>query len=453
MKQPNQILTRRRFLAGTSTAGAVAYLAANARGADSTPPSTRSPRSATPPGSTRSSQIPSWPIHDEADASAAADVVRSGKWGRLAGRKTLEFEESLRVKAGAGYCLATSTGTTALLTSLGVLGVGPGDEVILPTYTWVACFNVITVNYALPVFVEPDIETFQIDATKIDSAITAATKVILPVHLGGSPADIDAVMAISRRRGIPVLEDACQSPLAEWKGRVVGNFGIAGCISFQASKNLTAGEGGAIITNDEEFYIKCFNYHNQGNVRAGARQVAPLGRGANFRMTELQAGLLLSQLRRFEEQQAARGQNAAYLSSLLSQIPGIAPARIRKECTRHAWHLYMFHYDQSQFAGLTRAKFMRALSADGVDAGPGYAQLNKTPHVRAIASNPHYLRIYGKSGMAAWEERNQTPITDRLCSEGVWLGQRTLLGGRSEMERIAEAIRKIRSRASEIAKV
>lgn len=449
MKKSNQILTRRRFLERASTVGAIACLSANLKGADATPAANRQPRSAT----MGSSRTPSWPIHDEADAAAVADVVKSGKWGRLAGKKTLEFEENFRLKAKAGYSLATSSGTTALLTSLGVLGVGPGDEVILPSYTWVACFNVITANYALPVFVEPDIETCQIDTKKIGVAITAATKVIMPVHLGGAPADIEAVMAIAKKSGIPVLEDACQSPFAEWNGRVVGNFGIAGCISFQASKNLTAGEGGTIITNDEEFYVKCFNFHNQGNARVTGKQVPPIGRAANLRLTELQAGLLLSQLRRFEDQQRVRRENADYLSSLLSQIPGITPARVSKECTRHAWHLYILRYDQNQFSGLSRAKFFRALSAEGVGAGPGYNQLNKSPHVRAIASNPHYLRIYGKRGMAAWEERNQnTPITDKLCNEGVWLSQNSLLGSRSDMERIAEAIRKIKARSSELAK-
>jgi dTDP-4-amino-4,6-dideoxygalactose transaminase len=321
------------------------------------------------------------------------------------------------------------------LTTLGALNIGPGDEVILPPYTFVATFNAITNGFALPVFVDSDAETFQIDPRKIEDAITPNTKLILPVHIGGSPADLDAIDAIAKARRIPMIEDACQAPLAELRGRPVGTTGIAGCFSFQASKNLTSGEGGAITTNDDAFADLCYNFHTPGGSRPGDSP----GRGANYRMTEFQGGLLLAQLMRFEEQSKTRQANALYLNQMLAEIPGIRPARLVDGCTRGAWHLYMLRYDMQQFGGLPRSAFLKALSRAGVSASGGYTSLNNSKHVKALAANPHYQRIYGKAAMTRWADANACPVNDKLCEEAVWLSQTKLLGTRADMERIVEA--------------
>ena len=390
-----------------------------------------------------------WPVWDSTEEAALLDVLNSGTWGRTTGgRRMLPFETAFAERMKARFCIATSSGTTALLSTLGGLGIGPGDEVILPPYTFVATFNVITSSYALPMFVDSDLQTFQIDPTKIQSAITPSTKLLLPVHIGGSPADMDAINAIAKAGNLTVIEDACQAPLAEWRGKPVGTTGLAGCISFQSSKNLNCGEGGAILTNDENFANLCYNFHTPG----GGKPAASSGRGSNFRLTEFQASLLLSQMARLEEQSKMRDANAAYLTKLLQEIPGISPAKLTDGCTRSAWHLYMLRYDKSQFAGLPRAAFLKELGRLGVSASSGYTSLNKTPHVKALASNPHYIRIYGEKKMADWVERNQCPVNDRLCEEAVWFIQTTLLKPRSEMDRIADAFRDIQKRASEIAR-
>jgi dTDP-4-amino-4,6-dideoxygalactose transaminase len=386
-----------------------------------------------------------WPIWDETEETALINVLNSGTWGRTGGGpRCAEFEAAFAKRHQAKYCVLTSSGTTALLTAIGALEIGPGDEVILPPYTFVASFNVITNSYALPVFVDTDLDTFQIDPAKIETAVTPATRLILPVHIGGYSADMDAINAIAKKHSLSVIEDACQAPLAEWRGTPVGTQGTGGCFSFQSSKNLNSGEGGAITTNDENFFHQCFNFHTPG----GGKPASSAGRGSNYRITEFQAALLLAQYARFEKQSAERNTNGNYLTQLLQEIPGIAPAKFTTGCTRSAYHLYMFRYDPKHFAGMPRAKFLAELGRLGVGASGGYGPLNTTPHVLAIASNPHYQRIYGKVRMADWLEKNQCPINDRLCQEAVWFSQYALLGDRSRMDRIADAIRELQKRSS-----
>jgi dTDP-4-amino-4,6-dideoxygalactose transaminase len=442
MKAP---LSRRKFLGGAATAGAgiclslpSALTAQNA--AKQSIESAASGRAAT-----------DWPVWDSGDEKALLDVLHSGKWGRTAAGNTgrvKEFETAFAARMRAKYCVATSSGTTALLSALGALNVGPGDEVILPPYTFVATFNVITANFALPVFADVDAASFQIDPAKVSAAMTPATKVLLPVDIGGSPCDLDAIAELAKSRKVPMLEDACQAPGAEWGGVPVGTKGIGGCFSFQASKNLTSGEGGAVVTNDEAFANQVYNFHTPG----GSKPAPSWGRAANYRLTEFQASLLLAQYTRFNQQQDARNNNAQHLTSALEKIPGIAPAKLLGASSRSAWHLYMFRYDARQFAGLTRGKFLQALKDEGVPASGGYSSLNNSPHVKALAANPHYQRIYGKETMARWVDRNQCPVNDKLIAEAVWFSQTRLLGSRSDMERIAETISSIQKRAGELAR-
>ena len=335
---------------------------------------------------------------------------------------------------------------------MGASGIGPGDEVILPPYTFVATYNAIVLHYALPIFVDTDPETFQIDARKVSGEMTSATRAILPVHIGGTAADMDTILAAAKPKNIPVIEDACQAHLAEWRGKPVGNSGLAGCYSFQASKNATAGEGGAIITNDDEFANRCYNFHNHAHGRAVGGQNFSGECGANFRLSEFQGSILLAQLTRLGELARTREENAAYLTKLLQEVPGIEPARHHDGCTRSSHHLYMFRYRKEQFANLDRAKFVKALAAEGVNCATGYTPLNTDPYVKALAKNPHYQKIYGANTMAKWQERVQCPVNDKLCAEAAWFTQTTLLGSRIEMEQIAEAMRKIQSHAAEIAR-
>ena len=434
-------IDRRQMLTTAVVAGVASCIGSESARAESPTPLLTSGSGGDKPAAKANVEWPFWDAHEE---SGLLDVLNSGTWGRTSGgRRVPEFEAAFASRMKARYCIATTSGTTALLTTIGALGIGPGDEVIMPPYTFVATFNAITNSYALPVFVDSDAESFQIDPKKVESAVTANTKLLLPVHIGGSVCDLDALNSIAKARKIPLIEDACQAPLAEWRGQPVGTIGLAGCFSFQASKNITSGEGGAVITNDEQFANLCYNFHTPGGGKPGPS----LGRGSNFRITEFQAALLLAQLSRLEEHSKVRDANAAYLTELLSKIPGIAPAKLPKGSTRSAWHLYMFRYDPKQFANMPRATFVKELGKAGFAASTGYSRLNQSAHVKALASNPHYQRIYGKDFMTRWSEANQCPANDQLCEEAIWFTQTKLLGTRAQMEQTASAIASIQKRA------
>jgi len=401
----------------------------------------------------RTEPFPGWPVRGEVEEKALLDVLRSGKWGRGVGQTVAGFESKYASLMGAGHCLATSSGTTALFTGLSALEVGPGDEVILPPYTFVACVNVILLQHALPVFVDTDPETFQIDASKLEAAVTERTTAMMPVHLGGATFNVDAVQAVAKKRNLPILEDSCQSHLAEWKGKRTGAFGKAGCFSFQASKNLNSGEGGALLTNDAELIEKCYTFHNNGRSRKQpGYDFSYATRGANLRMTEFQAAILLSQMTRLEQQSRVREENAKYLTGMLRQIGGLVPAATYEGCTRNAYHLYMMRYRPEDFAGMSRLNFLKALAAEGIPASGGYSPLNKEPFLQNTFATRGYQKTYGKKYLDSWAERNQCPENDKLCGDAVWLTQTQLLGPRADMDQIAEAVRKIRKHAADLAR-
>lgn len=400
----------------------------------------------------RKQKFPEWPVFGRTEQSALESVLASGHWGRGNGAQVERFEAAYAKLTGAQYCVATANGTSALIAALNALDVGPGDSVILPSYTFVATLNVILLQHALPEFVDTDRETFQIDARKLESRLTPSTRVAVPVHLGGAAADLDSILDITSKRGIKVIEDACQAHLGEWRSRKLGTIADCGCFSFQASKNLNSGEGGALVTNDESLFDRAFAFHGNGRARRGASHslAGYASNGANLRLTEFQGALLLAQMARLEQQSKQRESNAAYLISLLNEIPGISPQRLYPGCTRNAWHLFMMRYDPAAFAGLPRSGFLKALAAEGIPASGGYSPLNKEPFLDRVLASRHYRRIYGDAELKRWRERNTCPENDLLCSEAVWLTQTMLLGPRSDMDDIAGAIEKIHRSAEAI---
>lgn len=442
-------MNRRAFLATTSAAGAGFSLF----GANSPAISNSSARPAILGGNpVRTQGWPGWPIFDATEEKALVGALRTGKWFRYAGNQVASFEKAYAARAGAKRCVATSSGTTSLLTTLGALNIGPGDEVILPPYTFVATYNAITFNYALPVFVDVDVETSQIDADKIEAAITSNTKAIIPVHLAGNVCDMDKILAVAKKHSVPVIEDACQSHLAEWRGKMVGTWGTAGCFSFQASKNLNSGEGGAILTNDDNFANLCAGFQDQGGGR-GPRSANQFSRGANLRMTEFQGALLQAQMTRIEEQAKHRTENAQYLTSMLKEIRGIIPQKSYDGCTRHAYHLYAWRFKPEHFAGLSRDKFMAALNREGIACSAGYVHMPQGAHVQNLLKNRHYQRLYPKESLERFAAHCECPQNKILCAENVWFTQNQLLGPRSDMNQVAEAIQKIQKNAAEIARI
>jgi dTDP-4-amino-4,6-dideoxygalactose transaminase len=397
----------------------------------------------------RKGRFTSWPIITEADERTWMEVLRKGRWNRLDGSYTSQFETAWAKTLGAKYCLAVSNGTSALIASLGALGIGPGDEVIVPPYTFVATINAVLMHHALPVFVDTDPETFQIDAREIEAAITERTACIMPVHLGGSAADMDTILAVARKHKLPVVEDACQAHLAEWRTKKVSTLGDLGCYSFQASKNLNSGEGGAILTSNDDLYEQAKSFQNNGRMKANTG-FAYVRNGANLRITEFQGALLLQQLTRLEEQSRRREQNAAYLTQLLKEIPGITPARMYEGCTRNSYHIYMFRYDAEHFEKLPRSRLIEALQAEGIPVYGGYQPLYREPFLRNTLQSRAFQAIYAPKRISEYLEQIHCPANEQLCETALWIFQTTLLGPRSDMDQIAEAFRKVRRQASKL---
>ncbi|MCX5770052.1 MAG: DegT/DnrJ/EryC1/StrS family aminotransferase [Candidatus Hydrogenedentes bacterium] len=439
---------RRAFLqASAGGAASLAMIEGSASGAEATGSSKPALLGGEP---THKGPFPSWPQIDERHEQVWQEVLKKRGWCRLNGDYVERFEAEYAKTIGTKFCLAVANGTSALIASLNALGVGPGDEVLVPPYTFVATINAVLLQYALPVFVDTDPETFQMDATRVEAAITERTRAILPVHLGGNVVDMDTLLAVSKKHNIPVIEDACQAHFAEWRGKRVASLGDTGCFSFQVTKNLCSGEGGALMTNREDLIERAGSFHTNGRPWGAKSGFGYVRNGSNLRMTEFQGALLLEQLPRVEAQSQIREQNAAHLTKRIEAIPGIRPAKSYEGTTRNAYHLYMFRYDPEQFAGLSRDRFREALSAEGIPNMSGYTPLNEQPFMKETLYSRGFVNVYGKETIDAYFGRIACPENDRLCTQGVWFTQNMLLGPRSDMDDIADAIERIHAHAKEL---
>jgi len=370
--------------------------------------------------------------------------LRSGRWWRGNGGHVAEFEKQYAELMGAKRCLATASGTTALLVALHVLGVDAGDEVLVSPFTFIATYNVIFMNKALPVFVDTDPETFLISPAKMEERITERTSAILPVHIYGLPVDMDKVNEVAKKHNLKVVEDACQAWLGEYKGKKLGTLGDLGCFSFQNSKNLPAGEGGAVVGNNDEVMDKCHSFHNCGRPFGSVQRTSDYPvRGSNRRMQQIQALILLSQMERIQKDADTRLENAKYLDKKLSEIPGIIPYKLVTENARSAYHLYPFRYISEKLGNIPREKFIEALRAEGIPCSAGYGPQNKDGLIEEALNSKGYRRLFSEQRLKQWREENVLPGNDQLCREAVIFAQSMLLGSQSDMNDIVDAIAKI----------
>ncbi|GAA4786439.1 DegT/DnrJ/EryC1/StrS family aminotransferase [Olivibacter ginsenosidimutans] len=400
---------------------------------------------------------PTWPRWvSAADESKIIDVLRSGVWSRA--DKTDAFEKHWAQTIGTKRCLTVVNGTNALITTLANLGVGAGDEVIVPPYTFIATVMAVLAVGAMPVFVDVELDTFLIDPSRVEEKITAQTKAMIPVHIAGLPADMDRLLALAKKHHLLVVEDACQAHLAAYRGKLVGSLGDAGCFSFQNSKNMAIGEGGAITSNNDAFMDRCYSYHNLGLPYGSAVGTVTSGSviaGTKVRFTEYQAAIGIAMLHRLEEETRLRNENAAYLHRLLADIQGVHPYRLYEGVTRGAYHLFPFRLDKEEFKGLSRDLFLKALQAEGVPCSAGYATLTDKPYLASAFSERRFVQAYPKEMLDfnGFVERNRCPNNEKLCQEqAVWFTQNLLLGTKTDMEGIAAAIRRIYDHAEAIKK-
>lgn len=411
--------------------------------------------------------FPAWPVFDQREETALLDVLRSGKWWsysygegvHAAGRdvnespnhRVTEFQESFARMQGARFGIACATGTAALEIVLKALDIGPGDEVIVPPYSFIATATAPLIVNAVPVFCDIDPDTYNLDPRAFERAITRRTKAVVPVHFAGMAADMESILSIAARHGLAVVEDAAHAHGATWKGRGLGCLGSAGTFSFQASKNMTAGEGGLITTNDRDLAELCESYVWAGR-KVGREWYEHFRLGWNYRLTEFQGAILLAQLERIEEQNARRMENAAYLTKGLREIPGIYPLEWREYATRHSFHIYILRFREDEF-GISRKDFLAALASEGIPCSSGYAHplyknamfLEKNFYPKGCPIEcGHYD---GQIDYRSFEDL--CPNAERACREAVWLEHRVLLGDKQDMDDIVKAVLKINSCSEE----
>ena len=380
----------------------------------------------------RTKPWPRWPQWDEREAQRVQAVLESGEWGGF-NEVVREFEAAWAKRHQAKHCISAVNGTLTLEAALRVLGIGAGDEVIVPPYTFIATANAVRLVGATPVFVDIEPDTYNLDIDRVAEAIGPKTKAVIPVHFGGLAVDMDRLLPLAKAHGLAVVEDAAHAHGSTWRGTPLGSLGDIGSFSLQQSKNLTAGEGGILTTNDDDLGLKLWSFANQGRDPQG-RWYEHGMLGSNLRMSGWQAAILLAQLERFDEQLVRRQASARRLYSILEEIDGPAPMRWDPRCDNHAHHLFMMRYDPDKYNGLSREDFVNALKAEGVPCSIGYYR----PLYEQVPLAEPYSRIM------------PCPVTEQACKEAIWLAQSVLLAEPEEMDDIARAMVKIREHVAEV---
>lgn len=401
---------------------------------------------------------PDWPPITERDIQAVADAFRRVDVSFPGGGGALgEFEKRFAETVGRSYCIGVNGGTAALDIAVHVSGAGPGDEVIVSPYSWGATVGCILHNNAIPVFADIDPDTFTIDPKSIAEKVTDRTKAIVVVHIFGHPADMDPIMEIARRHDLLVIEDCAQAAGTLYKGRPCGSLGHVGCFSFHAGKNYGAGEGGAVLFDDEELYHRALLYgtHPTRHVELSDKPYYKYSDslGPNFRMHGLAAVMAMGQLAHLSERTKIRNENQARLSEALRDIPGVEPPWIRPE-TVPSFHLYPMKYKAHELGGLPRTAFMAALNAEGVGVG-SYV---KVPiHLRPCHREHVY---YGKGcpwecplGKGGYEyKEGDCPVAEHRCAEEEMDIYGSNMGRECSewLDQIMEAFRKVAENADQI---
>jgi len=382
----------------------------------------------------RTKPFPSWPIFGHAEEQRLLQTLRGGQWGKLDGPEVAEFEKRFSAIHGCKHAIGVVNGTVSLRIALLAAGIGAEDEVIIPPYTFFSTASAVVEANAIPVFADIDLDTFNIDPRAIESAVTVRPRAIIPVHFAGQIADMDAIVSIAKEHNLIVIEDAAHAHGASYKNRPAGSIGHMGSFSFQSSKNLTAGEGGIITTNDDELAEACRSIHNCGRASGGIWYEHHVISG-NYRLGEFQGAILNCQLERLEEQTKTRDDNGKYLASLLNNLPGLHMQNRPAGLTRHSYHLFMLRLDPAVF-GAPRDAVLKALEAEGIPCSPGYGfSLPDQPMFRN--------KIFGPYLPNATMEFPRCPNSDLICQQCIWLEQNLFLGSRGDMEDIAAAFEKV----------
>ncbi|KOG07299.1 MULTISPECIES: DegT/DnrJ/EryC1/StrS family aminotransferase [Streptomyces] len=377
--------------------------------------------------SQRSLEFPEWPQFGDQERVALMRALEQGQWWRIGGSEVDEFEREFAEYHGTAHALAVTSGTHALELALQVMGVGPGDEVIVPAFTFISSSQAAQRLGAVAVPVDVDLDTYNIDVRAAEAAITPKTKAIMPVHMAGLLADMDALAKLSADSGVPLLQDAAHAHGAEWRGKRVGDLGSVAAFSFQNGKLMTAGEGGAVTFPEAAQYELAFLRHSCGRPRTDRSYLHETS-GSNFRMNEFSASVLRAQLTRLDEQIATRQERWPLLSGLLARIPGVVPQGTDDRCTRNPHYMAMF-----RVPGITeerRNALVDALIARGLPAFAAFRAVYRTAAFWEMAAPDETVD----------EIAARCPNSEALTRDCIWLHHRTLLGTEEQMHAIADVV-------------
>lgn len=390
----------------------------------------------------RNKEFPKWPQRNEKELYKLKEVWESGKWG-VYSEYTKEFEEKFAKRYGSKFAITAVNGTTSMWIALRAAGIGLGDEVIIPAYTFIATAVAVLLANAVPVFCDIDPDTYNINPQKIEELITPKTKGIIPVHIGGMPCDMKSIKKIADKYNLFVLEDAAQAHYSSINNKMIGTFGDIGSFSFQMSKNMTAGEGGILISDNSELMDRCFSFQNCGRIKGGQWYEHPY-LAANNRMTAFQSAILIEQIDFCEEITKVREKNALYLANNLSKIEGLIPQKRDESISSAAYHLFIFRYNKQYFKGVHRDLFIKALNAEGIPASSGYIPLYKFESIDRTEKEYPWLngREYKKLFLPICENASK--------EESIWLYQNVLIGEKNDIDDILEAITKIHNNIDEL---
>ncbi|MEX2564790.1 MAG: DegT/DnrJ/EryC1/StrS family aminotransferase, partial [Cyclobacteriaceae bacterium] len=374
---------------------------------------------------------PPWPYVDEKMVEGIVKTTRSGIWSRIQSPNgnVPTFEKEFAREIGAAHCVGTGSGTQALSTCVEALGIGPGDEVITSPYTDMGTISSILTSRALPVMVDLDLESFQLDPQEVEKKINKNTKAIMPVHIMGVSADMERIMKLAKKHRLKVIEDACQAPYSRYQGKPIGTLGDLGCFSFQASKAIACGEGGAVVGNDEALMEQCYTVQNRGASRKGRNETI----GPKYRMNEFEGAILLGQLPGAKERFLKRNENAQYLSAQLKGFPGLIPQKQYPGTESGSYYHYALSYHKEHFSDADRSLFLKALNAEGIGMGSYIKNgLHREPWVQHILDLDEYKTMYAASRLQEYQNEMDLPNCDKICNETLvsFWGSGTLLGTR-----------------------
>jgi perosamine synthetase len=456
----NKALSRREFLGRTSAgfaaagvmagkpSGLKARSAANSAPAVGGNPDVLALKGGTP---VRTAPFPTWPQAFELDEQYVLKALHNHRWCSYDGEFTPKFEKAFAQYLGSTGAVMTTGGTHTLHMAVELLGIGPGDEVLISPWTAVATALAVFLPYALPVFVDTELDSFYMDPEDIEHRINENTRAIIPVHINGGVSHMDKILAIANKHNIPVIEDACQAHGAEWKGKKAGTLGVMGCFSFNQSKLMPGGEGGTMVSDNQDLLGRARQFRNFGTDTNDRRPNSSVMRSTKYRISDLVPALLLAQLSRLDENIRIREQNALYLTEqLIKNVPGIYPQKRYAEITRQNYWWYGFRYDSKQFSGASREKFAHALAAEGVNVANYSVAINREPVVEVNLSSRGFKRIYSKERLDRYREENKCPHNDEVAATNLGFNHQVLSGPRKDMDDIVEAFVKVHKHAAEL---